>query len=139
MCGLARRGPLTDNGERVAESTFPCLICEQDVHADVPSGGVHGGVQAFISGGYGSAVYDPIASAETHGHAFTLHAVICDACLLAKGRSGILVQAWRPPQEIPPLQTELWVPHDEPGVTGVARSRAAEAQGEAPARRPRRR
>lgn len=122
---------------------LPCLVCEQDVQADVPNGGVLGGVLAFISGGYGSSVYDPLAMGDTEPYS-RLHAVICDACLLAKGRSGILVKSWRPPDDRSPLRTRVWQPADEElageSVTdATARSRAAEAGGEPAGVRPRRR
>lgn len=81
-----------------------CLVCEERITFtdNVPSDAVI----VKIPGNYGSSIFDPGCGADGNT---TLRAYICDLCLLAKSKQG-MVQAITVERAPPTISVRRWTP-----------------------------
>ncbi len=89
--------------------THRCLICENELEAQ--SGQPvwpWGATVARIDGMYGSSVYDPAPSRAGLEY---LEAFICDSCLVAKAKSGLIAQVHKLPRP-PEFEKKPWNPDE---------------------------
>jgi hypothetical protein len=93
------------SGLRPTDLTVPCLVCGKTLEGYQENGNQpSNGLSFHAAGQYGSTAFDPMDGSQ-------IEINVCDCCLTAKGRAGlVLVYPPRPPQ--PWSTPHKWNPDD---------------------------